>query len=46
MYYYIKVLDKENGTINGYVAVNKESNELLYFVDYMRNSQEIKAIDF
>lgn len=41
-----EVLDKENGTINGYVAVNKESNELLYFVDYMRNSQEIKAIDF
>ena len=41
-----EILDKNNGTINGYVAVNKESNELLYFVDYMRNTQEIKAIDF
>ena len=41
-----EILDKNNGTINGYVAVNKENNELLYFVDYMRKTQEIKAIDF
>ena len=41
-----EVLDKTNGTINGYVAVKKDNNELLYFVDYMRNTQEIKAIDF
>ncbi len=41
-----EILDKNNGTINGYVAVNKENNELLYFVDYMKNTQEIKTIDF
>ncbi|TRX21337.1 hypothetical protein FNW25_00560 [Flavobacterium franklandianum] len=41
-----ELLDKTNGIINGYVAVNKENNELLYFIDYKRESQEIKAIDF
>ena len=41
-----EVLDKNSGKIDGYVAVNKENNELLYFVDYMRNTQEIKTIDF
>ena len=41
-----EILDKNNGTINGYVAVNKENNELLYFVDYIKNTQEIKTIDF
>jgi hypothetical protein len=41
-----EILDKINGTINGYVAVNRENNELLYFVDYLKNSREIKAIDF
>lgn len=41
-----EVLNKKSGMINGYIAVNKESNEMLYFVDYLRDTQEIKAIDF
>ncbi len=41
-----EVLDKDSKTINGYIAVNKDNNELLYFVDYLRNTKEIKAIDF
>ena len=41
-----EVLDKNNEIINGYIAVNKNNNELLYFVDYLRNTQEIKAMNF
>lgn len=41
-----EIINKKSGLINGYIAVNKENNELLYFVDFLRNTQEIKAIDF
>ncbi len=41
-----EVLNKKSGLISGYVAVNKENNEMVYFVDYLRETQEIKAIDF
>ena len=41
-----EVLDKNNERINGYIAYNKDKNELLYFVDFLRNTKEIKAIDF
>lgn len=41
-----EVLDKNSERINGYIAYDKDKNELLYFVDYLRNTKEIKAIDF
>lgn len=41
-----EVLNKQNGLVDGYIAVNKANDEILYFVDYLKESKEIKAIDF
>lgn len=41
-----EIINTDNGSINGYIAVRKENNELLYFVDYIRDRKEIKIIDF
>ncbi len=41
-----EILDKTSGIINGYIAINKENDGLLYFVDYMRDTQEIKTVNF
>lgn len=41
-----EILNVDNKTINGYVAINKANNELLYFIDYKRDIKVIKAMDF
>ena len=41
-----EVLNITNETINGYIVYNKDRDEVLYFVEYLRETQEIKAIDF
>jgi hypothetical protein len=41
-----EILNIENNTINGYIAINKKNNELLYFVNYNRESKSLNTIDF
>lgn len=41
-----EVLNTESNLLNGYIVVDKNNNELLYFMDYKRDTKEINAIDF
>lgn len=41
-----EVLNTESNLLNGYIVVDKNNNDLLYFMDYKRDTKEINAIDF
>jgi hypothetical protein len=41
-----EILNIENNIVNGYIAINKKTNELLYFVNYNRESKSLNTIDF
>jgi hypothetical protein len=41
-----EILSSENNIVNGYIAISKKTNELLYFVNYNRESKSLNTIDF